>query len=319
MPAKGWRKSQAQDSSDGNNPSGVAAAAPAPAQQAQASNHEIISIDEILFPKATIARIAKSVLIPEKNSEENEGNNNIEEEENLPEKSSFILAKDSLTLIQRSSVVYISHLFHHATQIAKDANRKTVNAQDIINALELTGFDSYIPIIKDELENFTAKAQLKKKQKQEAIGEQNLNDDKEDASVNEEEVEDEETKETEKKPKKLKDNKGNTVAKGEDTEKEKQEQDGDDDDDDDDDDNGEDNDEANVAEEEKEEEEEEDDDDDDDEDHAQNSQQKLNPSQILEKEHIELEGEENENHEENFKSATEGEDEDDEEDDEVDE
>ncbi|ANZ77977.1 BA75_05164T0 [Komagataella pastoris] len=97
-----------------------------------------------MFPKATIGKLAKSVL----QGDENE--------------SSMILSKDGLTAVQRSAVVFVSYLYHHAREVSKDQNRKTVNVQDILKALENTEFNALIPTVQEELISFNQRKEAKK-------------------------------------------------------------------------------------------------------------------------------------------------------------
>lgn len=69
MPPKGWRKS-----ADGSYP-------------VPSKERDMISIDDILFPKATVNRLARAIL--------QEGG---------------IISKDSSTAIQRSATVFVSYL-----------------------------------------------------------------------------------------------------------------------------------------------------------------------------------------------------------------
>lgn len=117
------------------------------------------------------------------------------------EKSPFILSKDSLTVIQRSSVVFISYLFHSALLQSKEENRKTANAQDILTALTNSGFGAYVPVLQEELEKFNLKAALKKQAKLSA-GEK-ADDDDEDLDLEDEDAD--------QAKKKLKANDGSTV------------------------------------------------------------------------------------------------------------
>ncbi|KAI0461018.1 hypothetical protein LJB42_001348 [Komagataella kurtzmanii] len=132
MPAKGWKKT-----SDGSfTPKGPAAK--------QDKESENISIENLLFPKATIGKLAKSVL----QGDENESN--------------MILSKDGLTAVQRSAVVFVSYLYHHAREVSKDQNHKTVNVQDILKALENTEFNALIPTVQEELISFNQRKEAKK-------------------------------------------------------------------------------------------------------------------------------------------------------------
>ena len=128
MPPKGWRKS-----ADGTYPQG--------------QGLEKISIDELLFPRSTVQKLAKMIL-------SQEGDDNL------------ILAKDSLLALQRSATVFVSHLLFNATQIMKDKDRKTINSQDIFEALEKADFPGFVPEVKQQLSVYEQKREIKKKQKE---------------------------------------------------------------------------------------------------------------------------------------------------------
>lgn len=128
MPPKGWRKN-----AEGQYPQPV-------------KETEIVSIDDILFPRATVQKIAKNAT-------------------NSTSDDNMILAKDSLLAVQRSSTVFVSQLLYYARQIAKQRDRKVVNAQDILSALQETEFGGFIPDLKQKLSAFENNAVQKRKQK----------------------------------------------------------------------------------------------------------------------------------------------------------
>jgi len=132
MPPKGWRKN-----GDSLAPNAV-------------SNSDLSSIDDLLFPRSTIQKLAKLVI-----SDENGD-------------GSMILAKDSLLALQRSATVFVSHMLFHARQISKDGNRKTVNGQDILTALERAELAGFTAHVKQKLANFETEVANKKKSKLES-------------------------------------------------------------------------------------------------------------------------------------------------------
>lgn len=115
MPPKGWRKN-----AEGQYP-------------LQMKDADLTSIDDILFPRATVQKLAKSMLADDGTE------------------SQMIMAKDSVIALQRSATVFVSHLLYHALQISKDASRKTVNAQDILGAIERAEFPGFVPEVKHKL------------------------------------------------------------------------------------------------------------------------------------------------------------------------
>lgn len=128
MPPKGWRKNQ-----EGSHP-------------VHTKERDQISIDDILFPKATVTRLAKGV---------------------LPQKT--MLSKDSTTAIQRSATAFVSYLLVSARQNAKFYDRKTINPQDVLAALKECEFGNFTEHVQTELDSFQEKkeqAKLLKKQNQ---------------------------------------------------------------------------------------------------------------------------------------------------------
>ncbi|KAF3991734.1 hypothetical protein FT663_02607 [Candidozyma haemuli var. vulneris] len=130
MPPKGWRKN-----AEGKFP----------------QNHkdaEFVSIDDILFPKSVIQKLAKNII------QSDDGN--------------MIISKDSLTALQRSATVFVSHLMFFARQLAKNAGRKSVNSSDILQALEKAELTGFVGEVQSKLATFEHNAEVKKKQKAEA-------------------------------------------------------------------------------------------------------------------------------------------------------
>lgn len=112
MPPKGWRK---------NGESALAHA-----------ETDLVSIDDILFPRLTIQKLAKMPLADDNMS----------------------LAKDSLIAVQRAATVFVSHLLFHARLLAKEKERKNVNAQDILAALEKADLSGFLPEVKQRLSTY---------------------------------------------------------------------------------------------------------------------------------------------------------------------
>lgn len=139
MPPKGWRKN-----AEGKFPQNP-------------KDMELVSIDEILFPKSTISKLAKNITASDNND------------------ANMIISKDSLLALQRSATVFVSHLMFHARQVAKDADRKNVSAQDILQGLEKADLSGFIPEVKQKLTTFEHGLETKKKQKAEqkaAVGDE---------------------------------------------------------------------------------------------------------------------------------------------------
>lgn len=153
MPAKGWKKN-----AEGQY-------VPVMSEMPQSDN-EPVSIDSVLLPKARVTRLAKSVL------ENNE-----------------ILSKEGLSVIQRSSTVFINYIHHYARQLSMDANRKTVNEDDVLFAIQQCEFQGFLPTLRQELDLFKERKASKKSNSGETEGEQQESEIQPEQSLQAEEVE----------------------------------------------------------------------------------------------------------------------------------
>lgn len=181
MPPKGWRKN-----AEGQYP------------QPSSKEAQLISIDDILFPRSTILKLAKKIISDDENNS-----------------SLMTIAKDSLLALQRSTTVFVSHMFFQAREISKEANRKTVSAQDMLGALERAEFSGFLPDVKEKLTQFESIAAAKRQLK--ANG---------DANKEQEIVE-----ESDKKRLKVNESSGTSVSKKKDNDDEDDDEDDEDDDD----------------------------------------------------------------------------------------
>ncbi|CAN3367185.1 DNA polymerase epsilon subunit D [Diutina catenulata] len=120
MPPKGWRK----------NASG---------QYPQPNREELTSIDDILFPKSTVTKLAKKTVPPE-----------------------MLLGKDSVTALQRSATVFVSHLLFQARELQRESGKKIVTDKDIINAMQRADFGGFVPEIESRLAQWEQTRQQKK-------------------------------------------------------------------------------------------------------------------------------------------------------------
>lgn len=129
MPPKGWRKN-------------------AEGQYPQPNRASLVLIDDILFPRTTVQKLAKGIV-------DDTG------------VGGTMISKDSLIAIQRSATVFVSHILYHARLHLKDAGRKTVNAQDVFAALDDAEFSGFLPELRIKLDSYEEIA-LKKKAKRPA-------------------------------------------------------------------------------------------------------------------------------------------------------
>ncbi|KAG5417003.1 DPB4 [Candida metapsilosis] len=128
MPPKGWKKN-------------------ADPSEQPFRDTDPVSIDDILFPRSTISKLARSITLDEDNQ------------------NNMTLAKDSLLALQRSATVFVSYMLFHAKQVSKASGRKTVTAQDIMSALERAEFAGFLPEVKQRLGEFESMAKAKKQKK----------------------------------------------------------------------------------------------------------------------------------------------------------
>lgn len=139
MPPKGWRKN-----ADGQYP--------------EPKDDGPVSIDDLLFPRSTIQKLAKLMV-------------NVSD-------SNMLIAKDSLLALQRSATVFVSHIMFHARQISKEQDRKGINSQDIMGAIERADFNGFIPEVRDRLASFEQAQAARKadKKEQKALAESNIDE-----------------------------------------------------------------------------------------------------------------------------------------------
>lgn len=138
MPPKGWKKSQ--------EPSLLH------------KEVDLVSIDDILFPRATIQKSVRKILDGE-------------------ESEKMTISKDSLIAIQRAATIFVSNLLFHARLFAKLSGRKNIYAADILMGLDHAGFAGFVPHVKQILTRYEedialtrkAKAQKKNTQQNEPI------------------------------------------------------------------------------------------------------------------------------------------------------
>lgn len=89
-----------------------------------------VLVEELLFPKSTILRLAKNVA------------------------DDAVILKDALTAVQRSATVYVNYLMMHARAEALDRGRKTVAVPDVVAALDRAGFRSFQDQVRKETDGY---------------------------------------------------------------------------------------------------------------------------------------------------------------------
>jgi DNA polymerase epsilon subunit 3 len=66
------------------------------------------------------------------------------------------IQKDALLAISKSATVFINYLASVANEQAQRANKKTIQPKDVLEAIHMTEFDSFLPRLEAELEKYNA-------------------------------------------------------------------------------------------------------------------------------------------------------------------
>lgn len=124
MPPKGWRKD-----AQGKYPS-----------TSYTKEQECLTVDDLLFPKSAILRLAKEVTTSQ-------------EEGDVAEKRLMISSDVSLAL-QRSATVFVNHLLMFARELACKQDRKSCGVDDVLSALDYIGHGGLAPIVQSKLQEY---------------------------------------------------------------------------------------------------------------------------------------------------------------------
>ncbi|CCE61255.1 hypothetical protein TPHA_0A01720 [Tetrapisispora phaffii CBS 4417] len=159
MPPKGWKKD-----SEGKYPT-----------TSYVKEQENVTIQDLLFPRSVAVSLAKeganSILGPGV-SEQDVDVANVDEEQvgesDAPKKTksnSVMINKDASLAVQRSATVFVNHLLMFARDMAKQKGRKSCNADDVMEALEVIGYAGFKPMIREKLDDFQSIQTLRKQRK----------------------------------------------------------------------------------------------------------------------------------------------------------
>ncbi|XP_050520435.1 DNA polymerase epsilon subunit 3 [Daktulosphaira vitifoliae] len=96
-------------------------------------------LEDLNLPVTAITRIVKEVL-----------------------PSNVIVSKEAKTALARAASVFILYVSNQATTIATNRNKRTISAQDVLEALSQVDFDCLIEPLKHILEDFKSTKQQKK-------------------------------------------------------------------------------------------------------------------------------------------------------------
>ncbi|CCF56837.1 hypothetical protein KAFR_0B05420 [Kazachstania africana CBS 2517] len=131
MPPKGWRKD-----AQGNYPT-----------TSYIKEQENITIDDLLFPKSIIVRLAKEV------QDANNGDKKL------------VISKDASLALQRSATVFVNHLLLFAREIAREQDKKSCNSDDVLNALDHIGLPGLKALVVNRLDDYQKAQELKRQNK----------------------------------------------------------------------------------------------------------------------------------------------------------
>ncbi|KAK7204497.1 histone-fold-containing protein [Myxozyma melibiosi] len=99
-------------------------------------------IDEFVLPKATVTRLAKSV---------------------LPQNTQ--IQKDAMTAVSKSATVFVNYLTATANELTVQSGRRTINPNDVYQALEILELPFFLPRLKAEVSEFNKVATSKRQAK----------------------------------------------------------------------------------------------------------------------------------------------------------
>lgn len=90
--------------------------------------------------------------------------------ESLPDGVS--VGKEARAAVAKAASIFILYLTSAANTIAKKANRKTINGQDVIQAMDDIEFEQFIEPLKEAFEGFKKSQREKNAKKKEKKGEE---------------------------------------------------------------------------------------------------------------------------------------------------
>lgn len=98
---------------------------------------ENVTIEDLLFPRSVITSLAKEVA--------QYGQADGEAEKRL------VINKDAAIALQRSATIFVNHLLLFAREIAREQNRRSCSADDILASVEYIGLPGLRNIIMDKM------------------------------------------------------------------------------------------------------------------------------------------------------------------------
>ncbi|SCU86087.1 LANO_0C06678g1_1 [Lachancea nothofagi CBS 11611] len=119
-----------------------------------AKEQQSVTIEDLLFPRSTIVHLAKDSSVQ-----------GVDANTTDAESKKVILSKDAATALQRSATVFVNHLMMYAREGAAFQNRKSVNVDDVLAALDQCGLEGLKTLVRSRLDEYQKALELRKKEK----------------------------------------------------------------------------------------------------------------------------------------------------------
>lgn len=121
---------------------------------AGSKDQQKLSIDDLLFPRTTIASLAKEGgAHADKSAEKDE------------ELRKVVLSKDAVTALQRSATIFVNHLLMYAREGAAGQGRKSCSVDDVLSALVDCGMEGLEMLVRSKLDAYQRALELRKSEK----------------------------------------------------------------------------------------------------------------------------------------------------------
>ncbi|CEP63255.1 DNA polymerase epsilon noncatalytic subunit LALA0_S07e05974g [Lachancea lanzarotensis] len=124
-----------------------------------AKEQQNVSIEDLLFPRSTIANLAKDSALSGAQQERQE----VGQEE---EQKKIVLSKDAVTALQRAATVFVNYLMVSSRDGATSQNRKSCNVDDVLTALDHCGLEGLKSLVRERLDEYNRALELRKLDKE---------------------------------------------------------------------------------------------------------------------------------------------------------
>ncbi|ORZ37377.1 histone-fold-containing protein [Catenaria anguillulae PL171] len=101
-------------------------------------------VDDLLLPLAQITRILRTLYVPDKMS----------------------LSREARIGMNQATITFVNFITALAQEIAAKAKKKTISANDVLSAIEAAGFQEFLPILREALEQLQKQKEDKRSSKQ---------------------------------------------------------------------------------------------------------------------------------------------------------